>query len=84
MTDLQTLELRGSEIRTRLAELGMLAEVDTEQREEMETLAREYTANELKQRALKVASDTPIVVTKTAEGNEYRENAGAGQRRRRL
>ena len=74
MTDLQTLELRASEIRSRLAELGLLENLDTEQRSEMDTLGKEYGANETRQRALMVAGDTPStpVISQTSEGNEYR------------
>ena len=71
MTDLQTLELRASEIRSRLAELGMLADLDAEQREELDALGKEYGDCERRQRALKVAGDSPIV-TQTSEGTEYR------------
>ena len=76
MTDLQGLELRASEIRSRLAELGLLAELDTEQRGEMETLGKEYGNNEARQRALRIAGDgqaAPIETRNDGEGREYRE-----------
>ena len=75
MTPLQTLELRASEIRSRLADLGGMAELDTENRSEMDTLRSEYTDNEARQRALIVAGDGPRtpVASRTAEGIEYRE-----------
>lgn len=76
MTDLQLLELRASEIRVRLAELGQLSGVDTETREEIETLGREYADLELKQRAQKLAADVPIITKSDAEGHEYREMMG--------
>ena len=74
MTDLQGLELRASEIRSRLAELGTLEELDTEHRGEMDSLGKEYAANETRQRALKIAGDGPAtpVVSQTSEGSEYR------------
>ena len=76
MTDLQGLELRASEIRSRLAELGLLTDLDTEQRGEMETLGKEYGNNEARQRALRIAGDglpDPIETRNDGEGREYRE-----------
>ena len=73
MTDAQVLELRASEIRSRLAELGQLAEVDAEQRAEMDTLGKEYAANESRQRALKIAGDLPPEPTETREDSEGKE-----------
>ena len=76
MTNLQVLELRASEIRSRLAELGQLAELDTEQRAEMDVLGTEYRENETRQRALKIAGDAPepsVEVHQDSEGRELRE-----------
>ena len=75
MTDAQVLEIRASEIRSKLAELGQLTELDTEQRAEMDALSKEYSANETRQRALKIAGDVPStpVESTSAEGTEYRQ-----------
>ena len=72
MTDKQRLELRNSEIRSRLATLG--AEDATEGgKTEIDTLAVEYSANETRIRAFMVAGDSPVETTTTKEGQERAE-----------
>ena len=75
MTDLQTLELRSSEIRSRLAEIGAMTELVDETRAEMERLQTEYRDCESRRRALMVAGDVPPVPTEVRgdrEGQEIR------------
>ena len=72
MTRRQKLELRASEIRTRLAELGGADELTDELRGELDKLRGEYTDTERKIGALTVAEDTPEV---TEQGSEARELA---------
>ena len=73
MTDKQRLELRNSEIRSRLATLG--AEDATEGgRVEIDTLAVEYASNESRLRAFMVAGDAPVETSTTRkEGQERAE-----------
>ena len=72
MTRRQKLELRASEIRTRLAELGGAEELTDETRGELDTLRTEYGDTERKISALTVAEDTPEV---SEQGSEARELA---------
>ena len=75
MTPLQTLEVRSSEIRSRLADLAALTELTDEQRAEMEKLGTEYKDVEVRHRALIVAGDkppTPIETRNDAQGSEIR------------
>ena len=72
MTRRQKMELRASEIRTRLAELGGADELTDEQRGELDKLRGEYTDTERKIGALTVAEDKPEV---TEQGSEARELA---------
>ena len=75
MTDLQTLELRSSEIRSRLAEIGVMPELGDEHRAELERLQTEYRDCESRRRALMVAGDAPPVPIETRgdrEGQEIR------------
>ena len=74
MTPLQSLEIRASEVRTRLAELGGMEDLTDDTRSEMEKLRREYSDNEARQRSLKIAGDTPATPTETrsSEGREFR------------
>ena len=60
MTNLQRLQLRASEIRTRLAELGGMDVQTTETRSEIGTLRTEYLDVETRSQALMVAEDEPI------------------------
>ena len=78
MTPLQTLQLRASEIRSRLATIGGMTELDAETRAEADTLGSEYADNEQRQRALVVAGDGPgtPLETRTGEGREFRELLG--------
>ena len=77
MTPIQTLELRASEIRSRLADIGGMDDLTVEVRSELDSLRAEYTDVEARQRALTVAGDVPNppVETRTedAEGREFRE-----------
>ena len=72
---LQTLELRASEIRSRLSDLGGMEELPDEQRAEIDVLRKEYTSNEARQRALKIAGDTPVtpLEVRSSEGRAFRE-----------
>ena len=75
MTDLQKLELRATELRKRLADIGTMAELSDEIRSEMDTLKAEYTDNDSRQAALKIAGDVPAepVETRQATDREARE-----------
>ena len=57
MTPLQTLEIRASEIRTRLSEMGGIADLTDEHRSELDRLRNEYQDNERRQSAMKIAGD---------------------------
>ena len=59
MTILQKLQLRASEIRTRLAELAGLNEQTDETRAELGTLRTEYTDIETRSQAAMIAEDAP-------------------------
>ena len=72
MTRRQKMELRASEIRTRLAELGGADDLTDETRGELDTLRGEYGDTERKIGALTVSEDTPQV---TEQGSEARELA---------
>ena len=71
MTDKQRLELRNSEIRSRLATLG--AEDATEDgKAEIGKLSEEYGSNETRIRALMVANDAPVETTTTRKESKER------------
>ena len=76
MTPQQTLELRASEIRTRMSEIGgMPGELPLETRSELDNLRNEYGDNERKQQAMRIAGDAPVKPLETrsdAEGLEFR------------
>ena len=73
MTPLQTAEVRAGELRIRLAELGGMAELDTETRAELDTLRTEYTDTERRMAALRIAEpDRTPIVSANAQGSEYR------------
>ena len=74
MTPIQTLEIRAGEIRTRLAEIGGMAELTDETRSELDTLKGEYGDNDSKRAAMTIAGDAPVthVETRSAEGREFR------------
>lgn len=71
MTQKQKLELRASEIRTKLAELAGAEDLTDEQRAEIGTLRTEYADVETRIQALTVAEDQP---TRTAAGEGDGEN----------
>ena len=75
MTDLQKLEIRAGEIRKRLAVIGSMDELSDEVRSEFDTLRREYSDNETRQTAHKIAGDAPVIPmeTRSTEGREYRQ-----------
>ena len=76
MTPTQQLEIRAGEIRKRLADIGGMAELTDETRSELDKLKLEYTDNDSRQAALKMAGDAPAPVThietRSAEGREFR------------
>ena len=74
MTPLQTLEIRASEIRARLSEIGGMEELTEEVRAELTSLKREYSDCESRQVALKMAGDAPKtpLETRTSEGRDFR------------
>ena len=72
MTDKQRLQLRQSEIRSRLAELAA-ADATDETRSEIDTLGREYQGNESRIRAFTIAGDTEPLETRSTEDRERRE-----------
>ena len=75
MTSLQTLELRASEIRARLADIGGMDDLNDEVRSELGRLRNEYADNERRQTALVIAGDVPVkgIEARTdAEGVEFR------------
>ena len=73
MTPLQTLEIRASEIRSRLATIGGESELTDELRSELSGLRAEYADNESRQTALTIAGDGPPKpeVRNTPEGRDY-------------
>ena len=72
MNDKQRIELRNSEIRSRLSTLGA-AEGTDEGKAEIDTLAVEYSSNETRLRAFMVAGDAPVEISVTREGKERAE-----------
>ena len=75
MTPIQTLEIRAGEIRKRLGDIGALAELTDETRSELDKLKLEYTDNDSRQAALKIAGDAPVIhtlETRSSEGRELR------------
>ena len=75
MTNLQRLELRASEIRSRLNELSGIetGELTTEHRSEMDTLSAEYADVERQKRAAILAGDVPETPEPEPKGGERRE-----------
>ena len=73
MTDLQKLELRASELRKRLADIGGMADLTDEVRSELDTLKAEYTDNDSRQAALKLAGDVPAEPVETRQDGGDRE-----------
>ena len=79
MTSLQTLELRASEIRARLTEIGGLdGDMGDETRSELTKLRGEYGDNERRQQALRIGNDTPTPTERRndSEGMELRSVIG--------
>ena len=74
MTPIQTLEIRAGEIRKRLGDIGAMTELTDETRSELDKLKLEYTNNDSRQAALKIAGDAPVVhiEARSAEGREFR------------
>ena len=72
---LQSLELRASEIRSRLSNLGGMEELSDECRAEVDTLRKEYDTIETRSRALKIAGDAPVtpLEVRSSEGRAFRE-----------
>ena len=71
MTPQQTLELRASEIRTRMSEIGgMSGELPLEIRSELDNLRNEYGDNERKQQAMRIAGDAPVKPLETRSDGE--------------
>ena len=70
MTPIQTLEIRAGEIRKRLADIGGMADLTDEIRSELETLKAEYTDNDSRQTALKIAGDVPSEPVETRQDGE--------------
>ena len=77
MTPIQTLELRSSEIRKRLATIGGLKpdELTDEIRSELDALRAEYTDKESQKQALIVAGDESAkpIETRSNEDREFQE-----------
>ena len=78
MTPIQVLEIRSGEIRKRLADIGALAELTDETRSELDKLKLEYTDNDGRQAALKIAGDAPVthIETRSSAGREFRALIG--------
>ena len=75
MTNLQRLELRASEIRSRLNDLSGIetGELTSEHRSEMDNLSVEYADVERQKRAAIMAGDVPETPEPNADGGEKRE-----------
>ncbi len=73
MTDLQKAQLRASEIRQKLAELGAVGDLSDEQRSEIDTLRTEYGDVERRVQALTIADDKPLETRETPETVETRD-----------
>ena len=72
MTDRQRLELRRSEIQSRLLEIGRSEELTDELRTESRTLQTELADVETRWRALAAAEPAPVESREDAEGREIR------------
>ena len=78
MTDRKKLELRQSQIRSRLAELGS-ADASAEGGSEIRTLSTEYASNEGRIEAFMVSDDVPeVTVTERNEKAELYSRASVG------
>ena len=78
MTRRQKLELRASEIRTRLAELGGLDALDEAQGKELDTLRNEYADVERRSQALAIADDAPASPAGDRQAAELRGRCRVG------
>ena len=78
MTRKQKLELRASEIRTRLAELGGLETLTDEQRAELDRLRPEYADTERQIGALTIADDAPATPAEDRQAAELRGRCRVG------
>ena len=80
MTPLQLLEIRSGEIRSRLSVLAGKADWTDDERAELDKLKAEYTDNDSKQAALKIAGDSPAtpIETRTSEGRDFRALVNGG------
>ncbi len=79
MTEIQKLEIRNSELREKLNDLGNTEDLTTEQRSEIDSLSTEYRNNEARLRALKVAEDQPTHSRpEDRELNRLLENSNVG------
>ena len=76
MTPAQTLALRASDIRSRLAELGGTPDLSDEQNAEISELRNEYQDVEKRSAALIVAGDKPIEPVVKEQRSEDRELDG--------
>ena len=78
MTPIQTLEIRAGEIRKRLADIAGMADLTDETRSELDKLKLEYTDNDSRQAALKIAGDAPVthIETRSTQGREFRALIG--------
>ena len=74
MTDLQKIQLRRSEVRSRVSELSAIEAPTIEQTTEMVTLNAEYQGLEVREQSAIIAGDgsTEPVVTEDGEGAELR------------
>ena len=70
MTDLQRAQLRASEIRARLAELGAKTEFTDEETAELDKLREEYATTERRVQALTIAEDGKTDTTEPADHTE--------------
>ena len=77
MTDLQKLQLRASEIRSRLNSLNALPEMDDDQAREMDALTREYQDVERRSRAAMIAEQD--AATDAASRFDAREDGEAAE-----
>ena len=76
MTPAQTLALRASDIRSRLAALGGTPDLSDEQNAEISELRNEYTDVETRSAALIIAGDTPTEPVVKEQRSEDRELDG--------
>ena len=73
MTPLQTVELRQSEIRSRLSQLSAVENPDLEQRGELDTLSTEFQSNESRLRALIITDDNHQRIETPTEDHQLKQ-----------